>query len=285
MFLATFSRYNSICIFYDLDYVYNNFETVAVMQEHGGDVKCVAWHPVEECLASGSYDDTIRLWREDVDDWGQVACIKGHEGTVWFIDWEGVETAPRVPEGEGDKEGLRARWKEQNAMSGPRLVSCSDDRTVRVWRRRPKEHKPFSGGSGMPSIIRPSGTDETWEEDAILPNTHDLSIYSVAWSKRTGLVATVGADGRIVVSEERFVSTPDGSGQPMDSDPPADGGSPPLQTEWTTVSTLDGAHGIYEINHVAWANRADRGRESKDEEVLVTTADDGSVKVWTVSGE
>ena len=47
------------------------------------------------------------------------------------------------------------------------------------------------------------------------------------------------------------------------------------------VAIQDGAHGIYEINHIAWAKRADRG--SGGEEVLVSTADDGSVKVWTVT--
>ncbi|CAK45194.1 uncharacterized protein An08g00420 [Aspergillus niger] len=227
MLLATCSRDKSIWIWEDLDDGDNNFETVAVMQEHEGDVKCVAWHPVEECLASASYDDTIRIWREDLDDWGQVACLRGHEGTVWFL-------------------------------SGPRIVSCSDDRTVRVWRRQPKE-QAAAGGTGMPSILRPTGLDETWEEETVLPKVHDLAVYAVAWSKRTGLLASVGADGRIVIYEERLGV---------------------VRTEWVILAVLPGAHGIYEINHVAWANRADRDRDvSKEEEVLVTTADDGSVKV------
>ncbi|KKK24941.1 cytosolic iron-sulfur protein, partial [Aspergillus ochraceoroseus] len=88
LLLATCSRDKSIWIWEDLDDGDNNFETVAVMQEHEGDVKVVCWHPAEECLASASYDDTIRLWREDIDDWGQVACIRGHGGTVWGLDWE-----------------------------------------------------------------------------------------------------------------------------------------------------------------------------------------------------
>lgn len=269
MLLATCSRDKSIWIWEDLDDGDNNFETVAVMQEHGGDVKCVAWHPVEECLASASYDDTIRLWREDVDDWGQVACIKGHQGTVWFIDWEGVDNTPRVPVGE-DESTLTAKWKEQRALSGPRLVSCSDDRTARIWRRQPKELNPYSGEPAMPSIIRPTGTDEVWDEEAVLPGMHDLSIYAVAWSKRTGLVATVGADSRVTVYEEHFA-------------PATNSNAPALRTEWAIIATINGAHGIYEINHVSWANRADRGRdESEKEEVLVTTADDGSVKIWSL---
>ncbi|KAJ5226678.1 uncharacterized protein N7469_006684 [Penicillium citrinum] len=290
MLLATCARDKSIWIWEDLDDGDNNFETVAVMQEHSGDVKCVSWHPVEECLASGGYDDTIRLWREDLDDWGQVACIKKHEGTVWFIDWEGTDNTPSTSTTTApdvDAETIQGQWREQRVLSGPRLISCSDDRTVRVWRRLPKEGINginSSATTGIPSIIRPTGSDENWEEDAILPHAHELAIYAVAWSRKTGLVASVGADGRIVIYEERFVQsgapaaavTAEGESEAMDVDRP-------LKTEWVIVSVLDGAHGIYEINHAAWAKRADRGvsEDGKDEEVLITTADDGSVKVWT----
>ena len=284
MLLATCARDKSIWIWEDLDDGDNNFETVAVMQEHGGDVKCVAWHPVEECLASGGYDDTIRLWREDLDDWGQVACIKKHEGTVWFLDWEGTETTPSFS-AEGDAaqvERLRNQWREQRALSGPRLVSCSDDRTVRVWNRTPKESAQpgalASASTGIPSIIRPTGTDENWEEDAVLPHAHELAVYAVAWSRRTGLLASVGADGRIVIYEERVVR-PSADSDAMDTEPVDAAAS--VQTEWTVLTVMDGAHGIYEINHAAWAKRADRG-SAEDEEVLVTTADDGSIKVWAL---
>ncbi|KAE8354434.1 putative cytosolic iron-sulfur protein assembly protein 1 [Aspergillus coremiiformis] len=281
MLLATCSRDKSIWIWEDLDDGDNNFETVAVMQEHEGDVKCVAWHPAEECLASASYDDTIRLWREDVDDWGQVACIKGHTGTVWYVDWEGVDNVPSTTAISGQGAPLSAEWKDQRALSGPRLASCSDDRTVRIWKRQPKEQQvhPQFGSTGIPSIIRPTGTDEIWEEEMVLPQMHELSVYAVAWSKRTGLLASVGADGRIVVYEELFLTVP---AHTMSIDPPADAPSTSLRTEWVAIAKLEGAHGIYEINHVAWARRADRGREESNEEVLVTTADDGSIKVWAL---
>lgn len=282
MLLATCSRDKSIWIWEDLDDGDNNFETVAVMQEHEGDVKCVAWHPVEECLASASYDDTIRLWREDIDDWGQVACIKGHSGTVWYLDWEGVENMPSFP-GEA-QPALASQWRSQQALSGPRLVSCSDDRTVRIWRRQPKEQQtqPPFGGAGMPSIIRPSGTDETWEEETVLPSKHELSVYAVSWSNRTGLLASVGADGRIVVYQEQFSTA--GLSHTTDTDAPGDkAGLSAPRTSWGVIAVIDGAHGIYEINHVAWAKRADRGRVAgQDQEVLITTADDGSVKVWAL---
>ena len=148
----------------------------------------------------------------------------------------------------------------------------------------------------MPSIIRPTGGDEIWAEDAILPPAHDLAIYAVAWSKRTGLVASVGADGRIVIYKERFTTeamdtdadasiATDGQGQ--DHSQGQGQGLKLPRTEWNVIATLDGAHGIYEINHVCWAKRADRGRREgvEDEEVLVTTADDGSIKLWILNSQ
>ncbi|KAJ5772834.1 hypothetical protein N7457_007730 [Penicillium paradoxum] len=293
MLLATCSRDKSIWIWEDLDDGDNNFETVAVMQEHGGDVKCVTWHPTEECLASGSYDDTIRLWREDLDDWGQVACIKGHGGTVWFLDWEGENNVPRgpsSPEAESELSALEAQWRTQTALSGPRLISCSDDRTVRVWQRQPKEAQQqtalSSATTGIPSIIRPMGTDEVWEENAVLPLAHELPVYAVAWSKRSGLVASTGADGRIAIYEERIIAQKQDQEQdnadPDAMDTTSADELTALRTEWVLVAVQDGAHDIYEINHVAWAKRADRG-SGTEEEVLISTADDGSVKVWTVT--
>ncbi|EEQ86837.1 hypothetical protein RJZ56_002447 [Blastomyces dermatitidis] len=324
--LATCSRDKSIWIWEDLDDGDNNFETVAVMQEHTGDVKWVSWHPTEECLASASYDDTVRLWREDIDDWGQVACLRGHEGTVWCVEWESGEAGCTVPvSASGDSEDggreedaditetRRKQWIERRTLAGPRLVSCSDDRTIRIWDKqtRPPTTGQNTGPSSMPSIIRPADTDEKWLEQSQLPSRHDLSVYSVAWSKRSGLIASTGADGRIVVYQERFVNVEKAAGESTATDANADMDTPSSpadnieknddditqakgqeaqpqpehatnpRTEWHVLAMIDAAHGLYEVNHICWALRADRGRkEGEEEEVLISTGDDGCVKVW-----
>jgi WD40 repeat protein len=64
----------------------------------------VAFHPDGQRLATGSADQTIRIW--DCETWRTLAVLEGHSDYVWSLAWS--------PEGR-------------------RLVSGSGDQTVRVW--------------------------------------------------------------------------------------------------------------------------------------------------------
>lgn len=229
-FLASCSRDKSIWVWEEVGD--DDFETVAVMSEHDGDVKCLAWHPEEELLASGSYDNDIRLWRED-DDWGCVEVLRGHQRTVWAVEWE--------------------------KPHGSRLCSCSDDMTIRIW----------SHASG-------------WREETQLPRRHERPIYAVAW-KNNKIVST-GGDGRIVVYEERRMESeqdaePKSNGEAsLARDDEGDGGGDhisAIKTEWTVIKQIEAGHGVYEINHVCWASRG-------SEDLIVTSGDDGVIKIWTL---
>ena len=91
----------------DSDY---EIECESVLSTHTQDVKRVVWHPTEDLLASSSYDDTIRIFRNDPNDgdWTCVVTLQGHEPTVWAVDFD---------------------------ATGNLLVSVSDDRTMRIWKR------------------------------------------------------------------------------------------------------------------------------------------------------
>ncbi|PKS12239.1 hypothetical protein jhhlp_001539 [Lomentospora prolificans] len=269
--LATCSRDKSVWIWEDVgaDEDDDEWETVAVLNEHEGDVKAVAWCPdvpgrnarrsySADVLASASYDDTVRIWREDDDgEWVCVAVLSGHEGTVWGIAWEGTERADGA---------------------FPRLASCSADGTIRVWKLKvdDEDDAPTATLGGIPNTMRRS-LREDWVCEAVLPKAHTRDIYSVTWSPRTGLLASTGSDGVIALYREEDEPEPAKA-----ADPGAGGDEAAGSKKWKLVATYDRGHGPYEVNHVTWCPRYD-SEKKPGEEMLVTTGDDGQVRTWRVS--
>lgn len=106
------------------------------MNSHTQDVKCIKWHPKLHIFASSSYDNTIKLYRQGNDDWTPFCVLEGHTSTVWSISW---------------------------SSDGQYLVSCGDDRSLRVW----KEVEP-----------------DIWACVSSVPNSHSRAIYCIDWLVR-----------------------------------------------------------------------------------------------------
>ncbi|KAK0705143.1 WD repeat domain-containing protein [Lasiosphaeris hirsuta] len=282
-YLATCSRDKSVWIWEDVGVAGGEeegddggeWETVAVLNEHEGDVKAIAWCPdvpgrtghgrsSADVLASASYDNTVRTWREDSDgEWVCVSVLAGHDATVWGLQWE--------PKPKDDK-------------TFPRLLTFSADATIRVWTLRQDDEdeeaekqeassnafRPAWGG--IPNTMRRELREE-WDCTAILPKAHTREVYSATWSADSGLVASAGSDGIIALYGE---GSPDGDiGMASSTDPGTNG--------WRLLATVADGHGPYEINHITWCKRFDAGTERKgEEEMLITTGDDGVIRPWQV---
>lgn len=291
-YLATCSRDKSVWIWEDVGASEEDdeWETVAVLNEHDGDVKCVAWCPdvpgrsgrgrySADVLASASYDNTVRIWREDGDgEWVCVAVLEGHEGTVWGLQWESDQKNERFP----------------------RLMTFSADRTIRLWSLKEEEDDDEGAGAGnslfrsgfggIPNTMRRS-IREDWECTDVLPTAHTRDIYSANWSTVSGMIASTGSDGVIavyredsgqpdaaVVDEDVQMSEASGADASMSVSVDA-----PRPTKWRLLKTLKNGHGPYEINHVTWCRRFDPAATRRGvEEMLVTTGDDGIVRPWEV---
>ena len=226
------------------------------------------------------------MWREDVDDWACCALLEGHRGTVWWVEFEGRERtgAFKGSEGLGEEQKKLLEGREK---AGPRLVTCSDDMTIRIWSRNPKDKPPAepTGQGKMPSIWKNKDFEEEWVEEVQLPQVHERAVYAVSWSRKTGRIVSTGSDGKIVVYEERWRGGESSNGDltMRDATPaPEDQAKPASNslTEWIVVAETENAHDVFEVNHAIWATRADKGKRADDEEVVVTTGDDGEVKVW-----
>ncbi|CAX41634.1 cytosolic iron-sulfur protein assembly protein, putative [Candida dubliniensis CD36] len=230
-YLASCSRDKTVWIWETDPETLEEFECVAVLNDHSQDVKNVSWHPSMNILASSSYDDTIRIYQQDIagDEWSCVGILNGHEGTVWCSKFESFKSPT------ADSSILR-------------LVSASDDLSVRIWvaKREEEEDKPE-----LPSSIKHT-KEMVWEVESVLPAVHKYPVYSVAWSSLTGKIASAGSDGKIVVYSE------------------AEKG------KWVIDSVHEGSHGVHEINCVIWAQLDD------ENEILVSAGDDGYVNLWNV---
>ncbi|PON21067.1 cytosolic iron-sulfur protein assembly protein 1 [Trichoderma gamsii] len=288
-YLATCSRDKSIWIWEDIasSESEDDWETIAVLNEHEGDVKAVAWCPdvpgrnsvgqryySVDVLASASYDNTGRIWREDSDgEWVCVAVLQGHEGTVWGVEWEPKPRDNRFP----------------------RLLTFSADGTIRVWTLEQGQDNAdgeasamAQGLGGIPSTMRRSFREQ-WNCTAVLPKVHDKDVYSVTWSAESGLIASTGSDGVIALYKEEEAAVP--SNPPAVSEANTSDRNASLNhnssaaggPQWQLLTTVPSAHGPYEINHITWCRRYDAGSTRKgEEEMLVTTGDDGLVQTWRV---
>lgn len=236
-FLASCSRDKTIWIWETDPETLEEFECVSVLSDHQHDIKHITWHPTLNILASSSYDDTIRLYKQDDDDddWTCVGVLNGHEGTVWCSSFESPQ---------------------KNTKSNQiRLVSASDDLSVRIWSSHGNGNNDINednseSGSSLPSSIRHDAQEMIWEEECILPPVHTYPIYSVNWSSKSGRIASVGSDGKLVVYK--------------------------FTDKWEIESVKEAAHGVYEINCVIFCVLDDGN------EVIVTAGDDGHINIWKI---
>jgi WD40 repeat protein len=252
---------------------------------------------------------------EEEGDWICVGVIDEHKGTVWDLEWEPYINYSVLDLSASDNQEKSISEFENDWE--PRLISCSDDLSVRIFRRelsetekarknqrRETEAAPTGFmSSRLPSVIRPQSSMEQWVQDAVLPEVHVRSIYAVDWSRNTGLVVTCGGDGTIAVYKEVPVEEKDvGTAARTDvdvemngttsaqADPEAQEATPDApgaqayklhKMKWIVVAQIDCAHEEYEVNHVCWAERRDKDRR-EGEEVIVSTGDEGDVRIWTL---
>jgi len=79
-------------------------ECIKVLEGHTGYVASVAWSPCGSKIASGSMDNTARVWNAET---GGSVKLEGHTSGVTLVAW---------------------------SPDSLKLASGSRDRTVRVWR-------------------------------------------------------------------------------------------------------------------------------------------------------
>lgn len=194
-----------------------------------------------QILASASYDSHIHLMFDDPDgDWGLYQKLRPRlPGTV----------APVIPalaltdeEADGAElevpplEEAETVWSLAWSPDGGYLASAGDRGGIRLWKKEP----------GFPGELK---------EVAHIVG-HGAPVYSISWGVGLGstegdlgLLASGGGDGRVIIWQAS-------------------------ETGFTPVAGARSAHGVADVNSVAWNPRVPG--------MLATAGDDGGVKVWRV---
>lgn len=134
----------------------------------------MAWHPSSDILASASYDNTVKMYKEDQldSDWTCITTLQSHESTVWSLAFD---------------------------KTGKKLATCSDDRTVKIW----QEYGPDNQEG-----VNLEDRESTWKCVCTLSGYHTRCIYDITWCATTGLIATGCGDDIIRVFKEADDSEP-----------------------------------------------------------------------------
>lgn len=255
----------------------DDFECLAVLQEHEQDVKCLTWHPNRPLFLTGSYDESILAFgpiNSSLDDWiaiGKVA--KGLDATIWSLAFspDGNKLAAALSNGQLILYTLPENWKSFDEWTS---------KTIQIFKPIPIENGseiPGDCGDGEGccssnktedySCCKSSEVHESSEEEdsgccgnntdssccssSKKPRTASLvqippaELYNISWNSNSTLLTLACSDHSIKIVNDQ-------------------GG---------VVGNVEDAHGG-EVNSVSWS--------PVDENVFASTGDDGKLKVWRI---
>jgi hypothetical protein len=158
------------------------------LRGHNGNVVSVTWSPDGKRLATGSADNTAKVW--DAETGKEVLSLSGHSESVNSVAW---------------------------SLDGKQLATGSSDKTAKVWDAETgKEVLTLSGHSGSVNSVAwsPNGkrlatgswdnTAKVWDtktgKEVMTLRSHRniivLDVYGVAWSPDGKRLATVSGGGQ-----------------------------------------------------------------------------------------
>lgn len=266
----------------------HNESPLRVLRGHQGDIHCVAWHPDGDRIATGSRDNTVKVWDPSTGEIKWTAALpQGIFGLDWSPDGTRLATASTdtnvlVLNAESGEELLRITGHDRLVFDvawspdGSQLASASFDGTVRIWdaesgeqsvslahedrdRAAPQRCRVWClawhpDGTRLATGCHDNSLIRVWDIGSKSFRTlsgHESAVSSLAWRRDGRRLASSGHNGDVLIWENENPKP---------------------------VMTLTGHNVGKWVDDVAWS--------PTDDDLLLTSGSDETVRVWDItSGE
>ena len=249
---------------------------IATFTGHTNWVNSVSFPSAGTLLASGSFDNAIRLW--DVASRQNIATLAGHRSWVWSVSLS--------PDGallaSGSSDGTIKLWDVANRQEIATLTGSSADRAAILSVAFSPDGTILASGS--------DGAIRLWDvanrqETATLEG-HTSWVNSVSFSPDGALLASGSSDGTIKlwdVASRQEIATLEGHTSWVQSVAfSPDGGLLASGSDDNTIKLWDVASRQETATlegHTSWVNSVSF---SPDGALLASGSSDGTIKLWNV---
>jgi cytosolic iron-sulfur protein assembly protein CIAO1 len=145
-------------------------------------------------------------------------------------------------------------WSCDFNKEGTKLISCSDDKTLKLWEEQDKSKIMTNFYFFKIKIIFFVKDKNNWKVTATISGYHPRTIYSVKWSNLNNLIATGCANNSIHIFKENENNE--------------------NESKFSMIYHQENAHN-QDCNCVDW--------NPIKQNLLASCSDDGTVKIWSLN--
>jgi WD40 repeat protein len=173
-----------------ITYIVQAAMLLRTLKGHTDNVSCVAISGNGQCMATGSYDETIKIWDRKS---GQLMCtIKDHTGSVFGLCLS--KDGSRLVSGSSEHD-LNV-WEINNRETPMMLLTLKGHTDVVSAALFSPDDKKIASASGDKTIVIWSAQSG---EQLLTFRGHQAWVFCVAWSPDGTVIASAGDEGGLII--------------------------------------------------------------------------------------